>query len=164
MISNPCVRGVTSVGLAFSAAEHIYYTSLHFTTFTNKYVKIINYTNNYGRDGKGSRPERSETASSFSITGFETKRNGVAIAIARSIKEQTEVLLKSDRLVWASAASTILMCAGDTLRETKRGRKGDRVAWYRSEDLQKIVKAKEDVYKAWHKTKSFSALIEYKLR
>ncbi|EYC22623.1 hypothetical protein Y032_0017g3459 [Ancylostoma ceylanicum] len=163
MISNPCVRGVTSVGLAFSAAEHIYYTSLHFTTFTNKrrrgHVLCLQ-----GRDGKGSRPERSETASSFSITGFETKRNGVAIAIARSIKEQTEVLLKSDRLVWASAASTILMCAGDTLRETKRGRKGDRVAWYRSEDLQKIVKAKEDVYKAWHKTKSFSALIEYKLR
>ncbi|EYC43100.1 hypothetical protein Y032_0503g2638 [Ancylostoma ceylanicum] len=66
--------------------------------------------------------------------------------------------------VWASAATTILTCARDTLGETKGGRRGDRATWFWSEDVQKIVKAKKDAYKAWQKTKSLSSLAEYKLR
>ncbi|EYC39622.1 hypothetical protein Y032_0649g1127 [Ancylostoma ceylanicum] len=46
--------------------------------------------------------------------------------------------------VWASAATTILTCARDTLGETKG--------------------AKKDAYKEWQKTKSLSLLAEYKLR
>ncbi|EYC46334.1 hypothetical protein Y032_0401g787 [Ancylostoma ceylanicum] len=66
--------------------------------------------------------------------------------------------------VWASAASTILTCARDTLGETRGGRRGDKATWFWSEDLQKIVKAKKNAYKAWQNTKSLSALSEYKLR
>ncbi|EYC34276.1 hypothetical protein Y032_0001g336 [Ancylostoma ceylanicum] len=66
--------------------------------------------------------------------------------------------------VWASAATTILTCARDTLGGTKGGRKGDRATWFWSEDVQKIGKAKKDAYKAWQKTKSLPLLAEYKLR
>ncbi|EYC10484.1 hypothetical protein Y032_0055g2580 [Ancylostoma ceylanicum] len=66
--------------------------------------------------------------------------------------------------VWASAATTILTWATDTLGETKGGRKGDRATWFWSEDVQKVVKAEKDAYKVWQKTKSLPLLAEYKLR
>ncbi|EYB84936.1 hypothetical protein Y032_0307g2033 [Ancylostoma ceylanicum] len=66
--------------------------------------------------------------------------------------------------VWASAASTILTCARDTLGETKGGRRGDRATWFWNEDVQKMVEAKKDAYKAWQKTKSLSMLAEYKIK
>ncbi|EYC28674.1 hypothetical protein Y032_0007g3350 [Ancylostoma ceylanicum] len=66
--------------------------------------------------------------------------------------------------LWASAATTILTCARDTLGETKGGRRGDKATWFWSEDVQKIVKAKKDAYKAWQESKLLSSLAEYKLR
>ncbi|EYB88495.1 hypothetical protein Y032_0246g43 [Ancylostoma ceylanicum] len=63
---------------------------------------------------------------------------------------------------WDAAASTILKYARDTLGEIKGGKRGYRAACFWDEELQRVVKAKKDAYKAWPKTMSPQALAEYK--
>nr|CDJ98508.1 endonuclease-reverse transcriptase [Haemonchus contortus] len=56
----------------------------------------------------------------------------------------------------------ILRCASETLGETQGGSRGDKEAWFCSDEVQRVVRQKKTAHKRWEKTRAPGDLTAYK--